>query len=110
MKLAVDIQNTFFNIHPGAKSIAQNPGGLVSSLIPNVLMVAGIIFFVMIVFAGFSLIVGAGKDKSPQDAARARSALTYAVAGFLIVITAYFILQMVGAMLGINFTSDLPLN
>jgi len=104
--LAINIQNTFFNSHPGAKKIAQTPGDLLSSLLPNIMVVAGIILFFLIVFSGFSLVIGAGKDKSPQDAARARNALTYAVAGFLLVITAYFILQIIGATLGIDFTAN----
>lgn len=104
--LAVDIKNTFFNSHPNTAKIANNPGDLLSSLLPNIMIVAGIIFFILILLAGFNMVVGAGKDKSPQEAARARSTLTYAVAGFLIVIAAYFILQIIGATLGIDFTAN----
>ena len=107
MKLSVvNIPANFFKFHPNANKIAQTPGDLLSSLLPNIMVVAGIIFFILIVFSGFSLIIGAGKDKSPQDAAKARSALTYAIAGFLLVITAYFILQIIGATLGIDFTAN----
>ena len=102
----IPIRNTFFNSHPAANRLAASPGDFLSSLLPNIIVIAGLIFFLLILFSGFSLIVGAGKQKNPQDAARAHSALTYGVAGFLLVVTAYFILQIVGAVLGIDFTAN----
>jgi len=104
--LAVDLKNTFFNTSPNAAKIGVNPGTLISILLPNVVIVAGLIFFVMIIFSGISLVLGAGKQRDAQSAAKARNALTYSIVGFLIVVAGYFILQIVGAMLGINFTQS----
>ena len=79
------------------------PSQLISVLLPNVLILAGVIFFGLIFFGGFSMIAGAGKESSAQDKAKAQAAITYGVIGFLLVISAFFILQIVGTVTGINF-------
>jgi hypothetical protein len=98
----VNIRDYFFGHQQNAEDLASSPGAFISALLPNIMMVAGIIFFFLIVGAGFSLIVGAGGQKSPQEAAKAKATLTTGVIGFLLVIGAYFILQMVSTMLGVN--------
>jgi hypothetical protein len=99
----VNIQNSFFEHHEGANRLAQTPGSLVSGLLPNIMILSGIVFFFLILFGGFKIIMGAGHQSSPQDAAKARAALTYGVVGFLLVISAYFILQIISGITGINF-------
>ena len=74
-------------------------GAIISALLPNVIILAGIIFFFLILFGGFKLIVGAGQNSSPQDAAKARAALTYGVIGFLLVGASYLILQIISDQL-----------
>lgn len=102
-----DIKSTFFHTAPALTYPASTPGNLISLLVPNIIIVAGIVFFFLILFGGFGMIVGAGRQSSPQEAARAKNALTYGVIGFLLVVTAYFILQIIGAIFGINFTNPL---
>jgi len=101
----IDIEANFFRVQTGARGIGNSPGAFISALLPNIIMVAGIVFFFLIVGAGFSLIVGAGQQKSPQEVAKAKAALTWGVVGFLLVVTAYFILQIIQTMLGVNFTT-----
>ena len=79
------------------------PARLIGILLPNILILAGLIFFGLIVGGGFSLISGAGKEASAQDKAKAQAAVTYGVIGFLLVVSAYFILQVIGTMLGVDF-------
>lgn len=79
------------------------PGILISTLLPNLLILAGVIFFLLILGGGFMLIHGAGKESSPQDKAKAQAAITYGVIGFLLVVSAYFILQIVGVITGVDF-------
>ena len=101
----VDIKTQYFTGHKAA-SVANTPGGLVSALVPNIIIAAGLIFLFMILFAGFKIIIGAGKQQSAQDAAKAKAALTWSVVGFLIVILGYFILEIVGYIFGLNLTFD----
>jgi len=81
----------------------ETPAELISTLLPNILILAGVIFFGLIIGGGFSMISGAGKESSAQDKAKAQAAITYGIIGFLLVISAYFILQVVGVVTGINF-------
>ena len=82
------------------------PSKLISVLLPNVLILAGIIFFALILFGGFGMIVGAGKEANPQAAAKSKAAVTYGLIGFLLVISAFFILQIIGVITGVNFINS----
>ncbi len=79
----------------------ETPAELISTLLPNILILAGVIFFGLIIGGGFSMISVAGKEASAQG--KAQAAITYGIIGFLLVISAYFILQVVGVVTGINF-------
>ena len=59
--------------------------------------------FFLIMGAGFSMLTNAGNEASAQDKAKAKAALTYSVIGFLLVVAAYFILQVIGVVLGVDF-------
>lgn len=80
----------------------QDLGSLVSSLLPNLLIGAGVIMFVLMFGGGFMLIHGAGNDDAKQAAA-GKATVTSAVIGFLLVISAYFILQILKVITGIDF-------
>lgn len=79
------------------------PGTLISTLLPNILVLAGIIFFALILLGGFGMIVGAGHEANPQSAAKSKAAVTYGLIGFLLVISAFFVLQIINTITGINF-------
>jgi hypothetical protein len=105
MTLAFKLEDVFFGTNTQAKTVFTSPNSLLNRLLPNALGIAGLVFFLLILGAGFTMVKNAGGNASPQDAAKARSALTFAVVGFLLVVGAYFILQMVGLMTGIDFTN-----
>ena len=106
--LAIDLRSRFFGTNTGAQSLGASPGSLISGLLPNLLVIAGILFLFMIIVGGYSIISNSGSGNA-QETAKAKQAVTYGVIGFLIIVTAYFILQIVGYSLGINFT-NLPTN
>ena len=88
------------------KSPFGDIGSLISSLLPNTLVFAGAIFFLLMVGAGFMMIHSAGNDANAQDAAKAKNAVTFAVVGFLLVISAYFILQAIIVVTGVDFLKN----
>ncbi|MBU1033351.1 hypothetical protein KKI22_00165 [Patescibacteria group bacterium] len=68
------------------------------NLIVKVLFVgAGLVLFIMIVGAGFAMIQGGGKD-----AEKAKTTMTSAVLGFIIMFAAYWIMQIIQLLTGIN--------
>ncbi len=98
------LREIFFYNHPGAGGLAGlDIGTFISTLLPNALVFAGIIFFFLIVGAGFMMIKSAGGQGTPQDAAKAKAAVTYAVLGFLLVVSAFFIMQIISTITGVNF-------
>lgn len=104
---ALNLQNTFFyGNQAGAKNLAGTDfATVVSKLLPNTIVAAGVIFFFLILGSGFMMIKSAGTDASPQDSAKAKNAVTFSVIGFLLIVSAYFILQIVGTILGVDFTT-----
>ncbi|MBI5358143.1 hypothetical protein HZB69_00735 [Candidatus Amesbacteria bacterium] len=80
-------------------------GKLVTLWLPNALVIAAVIFFFLIMGAGWQVIMGAGSEASAQDKAKVQAALTYAVIGFLLIVSAYFILQIVSTIIGVDFAN-----
>lgn len=104
-KLAINIGASFNS--PFGKT--QTLGDLVSLGINAALIVAGLIVLFLLVFGGFSMIAGAGNN-DPQTAARGKQAATYAVIGFVVIFVAYWVIQFIEAVTGINFVTAPMLN
>lgn len=72
---------------------------VISRLIMFAIIVAGLIFFVQIISAGFSFLTSAGDTAKIQSATK--SILTAAV-GLLVVISAFFLAQIIQFIFGIT--------
>jgi len=86
---------------------APNPGltsfgPLVSAVVRNAFVLAGLISFFLLIFGGFQVIVGAG---DPKKAERGKSAITGAVIGLLVVFGSFWIVQLITVITGINILS-----
>jgi len=97
-KIAVDIGQEFFG---GAHFLrdASGVGILVSVLVSNALILAGIIFLFILVGGGILIIAGAGRS-DPEQAAKGRKAATAAVVGFIIIFASYWIIQIIELLTG----------
>jgi uncharacterized membrane protein len=94
--VSVDIFKSFF----GGKDWYDNIGDFISqSIIPNVLMVAGLLLFFLIILGGFTLITNAGNPDKQKEGAKT---LSYALLGFVIIFTSYWIMQILGIITGID--------
>ncbi len=85
---------------PGKNTV----GFVVSSAIPIIMFFAGVSLLVMAIMSGFNLITSAG---DPQKAKAAKSRLTNAVLGLVVVIFAYWIVQLFGVVFSINQIKDI---
>lgn len=97
-KLAVDIGNSY------GSPIGQGDFGfakLVSIVLSNALVAAGIIMLFLMIGGGIAIISGAGKS-SPETAARGRSAVTAAAIGFIIIFAVYWMVQIAEIVTGVN--------
>ncbi len=72
-----------------------------SGIVASALTLAGIATLVMLVWGGYQFLM-AGGDK--EGAAKAQKTLTYAIAGLLLVLSAWVIMNLLGKFLGIDFS------
>lgn len=79
----------------------EGVGKLTSIIISNSIVIAGIIVVFLFIAGGFGMIMGAGKD-NPEQAEKGKKAITSAIIGFIIIFTAYWIVQIVGKITGVN--------
>lgn len=74
-------------------------GELVTSFLPIFLLAAGVIFFFLTVYAGFSMITSSGSDDANAHE-RWRMILTYGVIGLVIIFAAFWVLQIINFITG----------
>ncbi len=74
-------------------------GEIISEVLPYIFVAAGLSMFAMLIIGGFELMVSGGE---PGKIKAAQGKLTGGIVGFLIVIFAYFITQIVETVFGIN--------
>lgn len=74
-------------------------GEIMTKLLPYIFVAAGLSMFVMLIVGGFELMVSGGE---PGKIKAAQGKLTGGVVGFLIVVFAYFIAQVMETVFGIN--------
>lgn len=95
----VIIENEF----PPAKTFATF-GDLVNVIVRNAFMLAGVITFILLIFGGIGVIVGAGSGDT-KKLEQGKKTLTGALAGLLIVVTSVWLVQILEKITGINLLS-----
>lgn len=96
MVYAVDISQEF---QPATRF--GTVGELVSVLLSNAYVLAGLLLFILLIFGGFTLIMGAGGG-DPQKAEQGKKAVTAAVVGFLIIFLSYWIMKIIETVTGVQ--------
>lgn len=83
------------------KDVYTSPSVLVNLLVRNVFVIAGILLFLLFIYAGFLFVTGnvKGKDK-------AKEVLQAALIGFLVMFSAYWILQIIKVVTGANILTS----
>jgi hypothetical protein len=76
-----------------------NVAGLISVTLPYVFGIAGIALLIYLVTGGFQMMFARGDPKAIQSA---QAKVTNALIGFAIMVVAYFIVQILGQLLGID--------
>lgn len=76
-------------------------GSVVSALVSNFYIIGGFVFFVLFLWGGFNFLTGAGSDDR-EKAEKGKKIITSALVGFLIIFAAYWIIQLVELITGVN--------
>lgn len=74
-------------------------GNLITAVIPYIFVIAGLIFFGLLIWAGFEFLTSAG---DPEKVKGAQGKLTGAITGFIIIFAAYWIAQILEVIFGIT--------
>ncbi|MFC1727723.1 hypothetical protein ACFL0Y_04330 [Patescibacteria group bacterium] len=100
----VNIGNEYLvNDSSGVRSLGTL-GNLVSTLIANAYILAGIILLFLIVGGGITMIVGAGQSR-PESVGKGQKTITAALIGFLIIFASYWIIQIIEVITGLDILS-----
>jgi len=88
------------------KGSSDGLGNLINNITQMVAVAAGILLFAYLLFGGFKYITAGGDEKAVDSAKRM---LTNAVVGMIIIAFAYFIVGIIGKVLGIEiFKLEFP--
>ncbi len=84
------------------QDLAPNPelttyGMVVTAIVKNAFVLAGIISFILLIFGGFNVIVAAGDAKKAQQG---KTAITGAITGLLLVLGSFWIIQIIEVVTG----------
>ena len=101
--LALDtIPYSTYNQAIGLKAGNNTLGGIISSFLPSLMTIAGLILFGMLVMGGFTMLAGAA-DKEAQE--NGKKMITSALVGFFIIFLAYWIAQILQVIFKVNILS-----
>lgn len=98
----VDLKDTFFGDNRVGADRYTGDGGfgnLISDILPTVMIVAGFILFLYLIFGGFLIISSSGDSKKTDEG---KQALTNAIIGFAIIFVSYWIIQIIEVITGIS--------
>ena len=79
-------------------------GSLINVILKNSLTVIGLIMLVLLISGGLMFIISAGSNDSKKSA-QAKSLITDALIGFAVVFLAFFIIQIIQAITGLQILS-----
>jgi hypothetical protein len=101
----MNIGNTLFGNNPSVFNPAGNSltgvGGIVTLFLNIAFVLAGLILLFFFIMGGIGMISSAGQS-DPQKSEQAKKTITSAVIGFVIVFASYWIVKLIGSLLGIS--------
>lgn len=74
-------------------------GSIISTVIPYLFGIAGFLLLLYLIFGGFSYMLSGGDPKAVESA---KQKITNAVIGFVIIFAAYWLVQILGIVLGVK--------
>lgn len=81
----------------------QSPRAFIAAILPNAFLLAGLILLILLIGGGVTMIRNSGNPEAQQ---KSKSVVTAAVLGFVIIIAAYWIIQILQVLTGVGIVSD----
>jgi len=105
----IDIGQKFVLKKSPIKEIFPTLGSLITTILPNIYVVAGVILFILLIFGGFTYIVSAGQQK-PEGVQQGKNAIAVALIGFFLIFASWWIIQIIEVITGIEiFEPEFPI-
>jgi hypothetical protein len=82
--------------------IPVNIGAVITNLLPYIFGGAAIALLIYLIIGGFQMMLSRGDPKAMQAA---QAKITNAIIGFVIIVIAFFVVQLLGQLLGIEDTA-----
>ncbi len=101
MVYAVDISTVF-----APASTFNDFGSIVTVVVKNAVVFAGIISFILLILGGFGVIVGAGSGDT-KKLEQSKKAITGSVVGLLIVVLSVLIVQIIATITGADILKQM---
>ncbi len=79
-------------------------GTVVNQVLILLFPLAGIVVFFYLIYGGYQYLMSQG---DPKAIASAQQTITYAVIGFLVMVSAYFVVQALGVTLNLSVITDM---
>jgi len=98
-KLAID----YGSLETAATS-GKSIGDLISKILEIFIPIAGFILLFYLIWASYQYMTSGGDPKGMQTA---RNNITYALIGFILIISAYYVAQLFGVVLNLKGIMDL---
>lgn len=92
LKKAVKLNNT-----QSVGELFDDPTDLINLLVPNLFILAGTVFFFLLVAGGFAIVSSGAADAIDKG----KQQITIAILGFAIMFCAYWIIQIVELITGV---------
>ncbi len=99
-KLALDLPGGYSISEPeGFKFVGGNIGEIINALVPYIFALAGLVLLLILIWGGFEMMTSAGDPKKMESA---KGKLTNAVAGFIIIFVAFWLVQILEVIFGLT--------
>lgn len=79
--------------------VGRSPAAIISDLTPYIFFLAGFILLLYLISGGYQYMTSGG---DPKAIAGARQIITNAIAGFIIIFIAFWIVQIIARVLGLT--------
>ena len=84
--------------------VGRTVGDIISDLLPYVFGIAGFLILIYIVLGGYQVLISQG---DPKLIAAGQEKITYAIVGFIVMFSAFWIVQLAGRILNIEQITDI---
>ena len=88
----------------GLNFAGGNISEIITALLPYIFAGAGILLLLFLLYGGISLMTAGGDPKAVQSA---RSKITGALIGFVIVFISFWLVQLIGGLLGLEVFGEI---